>query len=103
MILHAKVPLDEVLEHRGTPAAGRIPGGLRPSCNQGGQLLALRFGQCAGASWRTLIGQTAHATPEKPVEVVTDGLFTQGQHLRDLAHGHTLGNGQQRMDTCDEA
>src|SRR5215471_12862289 len=73
MILHAKVPLDEVLEHRRTPAAGRIPGGLRSRCDQGGQLLALHFGQFAWPSWRVLIDQTGHTTPEKPVEVVADG------------------------------
>jgi hypothetical protein len=63
----------------------------------------LRFGQLRWAPWRALIDQTGDPAPEETVEVVAYGLLTKGQHLRDLAYRRAIGNGQERMETLDQA
>ena len=55
MVGHPKVPLDEVLNDRRTPAARGIACGLRPSFNQGREGLTLRFGQLRWSPWWALI------------------------------------------------
>jgi hypothetical protein len=94
MVLHPKVTVDAVLNDGGTPAAGGIARRLWASGDQGTQFLALRFGQFAGSSRRTLVDQTGNALPEETVAVVPDCLLAYIEHLRDLAYCHTIGHGE---------
>src|SRR5690349_23763908 len=97
------MPLDEVVQHRGTPAARGIARRLRTRLNQGSKGLAWRFGQLRRPPWRTLLDHTGDPAPEKAGEGVADGLRTQGQHLCDLVYRHAISHGQQCMDTLDQA
>src|SRR5262245_5792894 len=68
MILYPKLPLDEVLQHRGTPAPRGIACRLWTRLDQGGEGLPLRFGQLCRSSWWTLIDQTGNPMSEETVK-----------------------------------
>ena len=60
------------------------------------------FGQFAGSSWRGFVNQADHALEQELVSVVTNGLLTERQHVRDFSDALPLSQGQQGMDTFDQ-
>ena len=72
MVRHAKVTLDEVLNHRCVQASRGISRLLGARFDPLGERLALGFGEFAGAPWRSLVYQAGQALEEILMAVIRD-------------------------------
>src|SRR5215475_2189864 len=102
MVRHAKVTLDEVLNHRRIPASRGISHVLWSRFDPLGELLALGFSQSAGAPWRRLVYQAGQALAEILIAVITHGLLTEREHLSHIADALALRQGQEGMEAFDQ-
>ncbi len=102
MIRHTKATLDEVLNHRGIPAARGIARSLGTDFDPIGQLFAWRFGQFARPAWRPFVYQTGDTFHKEGMTVIANRLLTERQHLGDLTDAQVLSQGKQGMDAFAE-
>src|SRR5215468_6841255 len=102
MVHHAKVTLDEVLNHWRVPASRSISNVLWACFDPLGELLALGFGEFAGSPWRSFVHQACHALEEILIAVITHGLLTERKHLSHVADALALSQGQEGMDAFDQ-
>jgi hypothetical protein len=102
MVRHAKVTLDEVLNHRRVPASRSISNVLWARFDPLGELLALGFGEVAGSPWRSFVHQAGRALAEILIAVITHGLLTEREHLCHVADTLALSQGQEGMEAFDQ-
>lgn len=102
MVRHAKVPLDEVLNHWRVPASRGLSHVLWARFAPRGKLLALGCGAFAGSPWRRVVYQAGHALAERRMAVITHGVRTESAHRSHVADALALSQGQESMETFDQ-
>src|SRR4029450_184959 len=101
MVRHAKVTLDEVLNHRCVPASRGLSRLLWARFDPLGELLALGLAEFAGTPWRSLVYQAGQALEEILIAVIRHGWLTEREHPSHGADALALSQGKEGMDAVE--
>jgi hypothetical protein len=100
---HAAAVREAGLQHRGVPAASRLPGRVGTGGAHLGPRASWRCGQWAGAAGGPLSGEAGQTPQQEPVTVSAPGVLPQAPHGGALLDAPSLGLGQENLEALPHA